>query len=80
MVAQVTGERDNLDVKEGVCEGQYQIVLFTPEILILNQQWRQLLTTSLVSQPLIEKRKRVWSRCHRAVVIVECGGLLSGVR
>ena len=43
---QITGEQDNDDVKRGVCEGHYQIVFFTPEILVFNQKWRQLLSTT----------------------------------
>jgi len=45
--AQITGDQDNVDVKRSVLEGKCQIVFFTPEMLILNQQWRNLLSTEV---------------------------------
>ena len=30
-------------MKEGVCNGEYQLVYFTPEILLGGKKWRKLL-------------------------------------
>ena len=39
--------------REGkVCQGEFQIVLFTPEALILNSKWRQLLLSDVYYQRL----------------------------
>ena len=34
-------------MKNGVLAGKYQLVFFTPELLILKSQWRELLLTKL---------------------------------
>ena len=38
----VTGDQDDA-VKEGVLRGAYQLVLFTPELLINEKFWRKML-------------------------------------
>ena len=49
--AMVTGESKE-DTKRGVEEGHYQIVLFTPETLINNRRWRNLLRSDLYAERL----------------------------
>lgn len=39
----ITGDQDDEQVKEGVTKGLYQIVYFTPEMLLGNQKWRKML-------------------------------------
>ena len=39
-------------MKEGVCNGEYQFVYFTPEILISSKKWRGLLLGDLYSSRL----------------------------
>ena len=41
-----------MDVKRRVCEAAYQVVFFTPEALLLNRQWRQLMSTEAYSRRL----------------------------
>ena len=39
----VTGDQEDNCVKESVMKGEYQLVLFTPEMLIDKKQWRWML-------------------------------------
>ena len=41
-MAYVTGEDGNEEMKKGVHAGRYQLVLFTPELLIDSKHWRML--------------------------------------
>ena len=36
-------------MKEGVCNGEYQLVCFTPEILLGGKKWRKLLVGDVYS-------------------------------
>ena len=45
LAAIVTGESDDEDVKRGVYGGKYDVVFFTPEILINSKRWRKVLTS-----------------------------------
>ena len=42
-------------MNENILNGQYQLVFFTPECLILNRQWRKMLS----SQPYEDKLKTI---------------------
>ena len=39
----ISGDQNDDLVKESVCNGEYQFVYFTPEILISSKKWRGLL-------------------------------------
>ena len=41
-VACVTSERTDQDVIDGVTNGMFQIVMFTPEMILLNKKWRNI--------------------------------------
>ncbi len=45
----ITGEQDDNSIKEDVEKGLYQLVYFTPEILIQSKRWRQLLSSEVYS-------------------------------
>lgn len=51
-MAYVTADQDNDDVLKGVQMGVYKIVYFTPEMLLLNKQWRYLLTSQVYRENL----------------------------
>ena len=36
------GDQRDPVVKEGVIKGEYQIVYFTPELLLVNNKWRKM--------------------------------------
>lgn len=42
-MASITSETTS-SVKEGVIAGEYQLVFFTPELLITKTKWRELLS------------------------------------
>ena len=44
--AYISGEQEDKNVKKGMVDGAYQIVFFTPEMLLLNKQWRNLLAST----------------------------------
>ena len=60
--AYVTGEPGNEDVKRGVRKGEYQLVFFTPELLINNKRWRKVLGGEIYSNRL---RAFVIDEAHR---------------
>ena len=39
----VTGDQESDEVKEAVTEGKYQVVYFTPEMLLGSRKWREIL-------------------------------------
>ena len=39
LAAYISGEQEDKNVKKSVVDGAYQIVVFTPETLLLNKQW-----------------------------------------
>lgn len=39
----IAGDQEDEAVKEGVIRGEYQLVLFTPEMLLENKRWRKML-------------------------------------
>ena len=51
-VAYITGEQDDEEVKKGVVGGYFQLVFFTPEVLLLTCHWRQLLGSPVYSRHL----------------------------
>ena len=50
--AYVTAEQKNEEVLKGIRDGIYKLVFFTPEMLLLNKCWRQLLMTQVYSENL----------------------------
>ena len=42
-VCHITGDQRNEAVKSGVMRGEYQIVYFTPEILLKRKEWQRML-------------------------------------
>ena len=42
-MCQISGDQHDDDVKEGVMMGNYQLVLFTPEMLLSQKRWRRML-------------------------------------
>ena len=51
-MAYVTADQNNDEVLKRVQIGVYQIVFFTPEMILLNKQWRHLLTTQIYAENL----------------------------
>lgn len=47
LTALVTGESDDKEVKKGIHAGKYDIVFFTPELLIGSKRWRIALTSEI---------------------------------
>ena len=52
LTALVTGEYCDKQVKRDVCAGKYEIVFFTPEMLIRSKRWRKVLTGETYQQYL----------------------------
>ena len=50
LTALVTGISDDEEMKKGVRAGRYDIVLFTPELLINSKRWRSVLTSETYIQ------------------------------
>ena len=50
--ASICGGDEDQFKQDGVHKGHYQIVYFTPEILILNRIWRRMLTTDVYQENL----------------------------
>ena len=42
--AYIGADQENTEVIQGVTEGSYRMVFFTPEMLLLKKKWRHLLT------------------------------------
>ena len=61
LAAHITGEQDDERVRKGVVNGFFQVIFFTPEILLNNKQWRQLLSTNVYLQQL---RALVLDKAH----------------
>ena len=47
-----TGEDGNEEMKKGVHAGQFQLVFFTPELLIDSKRWRKMLSSAIYSRRL----------------------------
>ena len=60
-VAYITGEQEDEEVKKRVRDGYFQLVFFTPEVVLLNYHWRQLLSTPVYAQKL---RALVFDEAH----------------
>ena len=41
--AYISGEPSSERMKEGVSRGAYQLVFFTPELIVTNKRWRKVL-------------------------------------
>ena len=48
----ITAEQDDDGVKEGVVQGQYQLVYFTPEMLLGSKRRRKVLLNNIYSSRL----------------------------
>ena len=57
--AYVTGEPGNEEMKRGVSVGAYQLVFFTPELLMDNKRWRKVLMSD------------IYTACLKAFVVDE---------
>ncbi len=52
LAALVTGTSEDKEIKKGIHGGKYDIVFFTPELLITSARWRRLLTSNLYAKRL----------------------------
>ena len=50
--AYITADQEDTTIIQGVTEGNYKLVFFTPEMLLLKKKWRYLLTTTPYSENL----------------------------
>lgn len=50
--ALMSGADKNAEVIRGVSEGNYDVVFFTPELLINSKRWRSVLTSEVYAQRL----------------------------
>ena len=48
----ISGEQDNDYVKESVLKGDYQVVYFTPEMILGSKRWREMLVGEVYSKHL----------------------------
>ncbi len=48
----MTGEDHNVEMRRGVDVGRYDLVFFTPELLIDNKRWRRVLSSATYTQRL----------------------------
>ena len=46
-------EQEDKTVKDGVLKGQYQLVFISPESLIMNLQWREMLRSDVYQWNLV---------------------------
>ena len=52
-VAFVSGcDSESEDMKSGVKEGRYQLVFFTPELMVGNRRWRKVLSSDMYRRRL----------------------------
>ena len=49
----MSGDQQDPVVKEGVIKGKYQIVYFTPELLLANNKWRKMLVRDIYTSRLL---------------------------
>ncbi len=72
--ALMSGAEENIEVKKGVREGNYDVVFFTPELLIGSKRWRSVLTSEMYTQRLkglvIDEAHCVskWSVCYITLI------------
>ena len=57
--ASICGDEYDSEKRDAVLKGHYQLVFFTPECLVLNRNWRKMLSTE------------VYQNCMRALVVDE---------
>ncbi len=48
----IAGDQEDEGVKRSVISGKFQLVIFTPEMLLNNNQWRRMLFGEVYSQRL----------------------------
>lgn len=53
MAAFVGSEQDDMAVNDAVFKGQYQLVFISPESLIRNLRWREMLRSDVYQQNLV---------------------------
>ena len=49
----ISGEQDNEYVKESVLKGDYQVVYFTPEMILGSKRWREMLVGEVYSTTFV---------------------------
>ena len=52
LTAIVTGESDDKETNKGILEGKYDIVFFTPELLISKKRWRKVISSAIYARQL----------------------------
>ena len=45
----MSADQDSEDVKQGLIEGEYQVVYFTPEMILVGKRWREMLLSEVYS-------------------------------
>ena len=50
--AYVSGEPSDRAMKDGVLKGEYQLVYISPELLMVNLKWREMLRSSIYQSKL----------------------------
>ena len=50
--AYVNRDQHDKNILSGVINGNFKIVFFTPEMLLLNRNWRELLTINIYAENL----------------------------
>ncbi len=48
----ISGEQDNESVRKDVVKGRYHIVYFTPEMILSNRRWREMLIGDVYTHQL----------------------------
>ena len=48
----MTGESNDKETNKGILEGKYDIVFFTPELLISKKRWRKVISSAIYAQHL----------------------------
>ena len=51
-MACISGHTTDSSVREGICNGAYQLVYFTPEMLILSKKWRRVIESDVYQERL----------------------------
>ena len=49
----VSGDLSDKTVKDGIINGQYQLVLISPELLMTNLYWREMMRTDVYQRQLV---------------------------
>lgn len=78
----IAGEQKDEGVKRAVMKGEYQLVLFTPEMLLESKLWRKMLLGEVYSQRLrvlvvdeAHTVKKWYARCMQSFLL-SCEGVV----